>query len=56
MTRKQMECFLSNPKFMGLKMPDQCGRVEGLEKMLSGKIKDPKLLTLLDNMLRIEPS
>lgn len=56
MTRKQMEKFLRNPKFIGLKMPDQCGRVEGLERRLSGKIRDKKLLYMLENMLKMEPS
>lgn len=51
-----MEKFLRSPKFIGLKMPDQCGVVEGLEKRLGGKIKDRKLLTLLENMLRMEPA
>ncbi|CAL6062020.1 Kinase [Hexamita inflata] len=56
MTRKQMEKFLRNPKFIGIKMPDLHGRVEGLEKRLQSKIKDKNLLFMLENMLKMEPS
>ena len=56
MTRKQMEKFLRNPKFIGIKMPDLHGRIEGLEKRLSAKIKDKNLFKLLDGMLKMEPS
>ena len=55
MTRKQMEKFLRNPKFIGVKMPDLHGRVEGLERRLP-KLRDKKLFTLLNNMLVMEPS
>ncbi|KAH0575746.1 Kinase, CMGC CDKL [Spironucleus salmonicida] len=56
LTRKQMEKFLRNPKFVGIKMPDLQGRVEGLERRLAGKIKDQDLLQMLINMLKMEPN
>ena len=56
MTRKQMEKFLRNPKFIGIKMPDLHGRIEGLEKRLQSKIRDKSLINLLEKMLQMEPS
>lgn len=51
-----MEKFLRNPKFIGIKMPDVYGKVEGLEKRLAGKIRDPVLLKMLTSMLQMDPT
>lgn len=54
LTRKQMEKFLRNPKFIGVSFPDS--RPEGLERRLSGKIKDKAAVSLLKAMLQMDPS
>lgn len=54
LTRKQMEKFLRNPKFIGVEFPTS--RPEGLEKKLTGKIKDKQAISLLKMMLKMDPA
>lgn len=54
LTRKQMEKFLRNPKFIGVGFPDS--KPEGLDRKLAGKIKDKQAVSLLKMMLQMDPA
>jgi len=54
LTRKQMEKFLRNPKFIGVSFPDS--RPEGLERRLQGKVRDKAAIDLMQRMLQMDPA
>eukprot|EP00657_Telonema_sp_P-1_P005266 TRINITY_DN22514_c0_g1_i1.p1 TRINITY_DN22514_c0_g1~~TRINITY_DN22514_c0_g1_i1.p1 ORF type:complete len:173 (-),score=74.22 TRINITY_DN22514_c0_g1_i1:13-531(-) len=54
LTPEQMELFLRNPRFLGLKFPDMT-RPETLEKRYLGKVTK-KLILFIKSLTKMEPS
>jgi len=54
LTPEQLELFLRNPRFLGLKFPDMT-RPETLEKRYLGKVTK-KLITFMKSLLKMEPT
>jgi len=54
LTPEQLELFLRNPRFLGLKFPDMT-RPETLEKRYLGKVTK-KLIQFMKSLLKMEPS
>lgn len=54
LTAEQLELFLRNPRFLGLKFPDM-SRPETLEKRYLGKVTK-KLIQFMKSLLKMEPT